>query len=83
MRQALKMSEDRFERFFEEAPLGIAILTDSGDLEDCNPALIKMLGYKESLEGRQLRRPQPHHKLRHFAVLFPRKCAAYRFAAMI
>lgn len=54
MRQALKMSEDRFERFFEEAPLGIAILTDSGDLEDCNPALIKMLGYKESLEGRQL-----------------------------
>lgn len=55
MRQALKMSEDRFERFFAEAPLGIAILTDSGDLEDCNPALVSMLGFKDDdLEGRQL-----------------------------
>lgn len=44
MRQALKASEDRFERFFEEAPLGIALLNAEGKLDDCNPALAQMLG---------------------------------------
>lgn len=53
MRQALKASEDRFQRFFEEAPLGIAMLNSEGALNDCNQALASMLSYKiEDLEGR-------------------------------
>lgn len=44
MRQALQVSEDRFQRFFEDAPLGIAILNEDGVLEDCNPALATFLG---------------------------------------
>jgi two-component system cell cycle sensor histidine kinase/response regulator CckA len=53
MRQALKASEDRFQRFFEEAPLGIALLNSQGVFDDCNPALAQMLGFDvEALEGR-------------------------------
>ena len=54
MRQALKASEDRFQRFFEEAPLGIAMLNPEGALNDCNQALASMLSYRiEDIEGRQ------------------------------
>jgi two-component system cell cycle sensor histidine kinase/response regulator CckA len=53
MRQALQASEDRFERFFEEAPLGIALLNSAGVLDDCNPALAAMLGYRvQELESK-------------------------------
>lgn len=53
MRQALKASEDRFQRFFEEAPLGIALLNSEGVLDDCNNALAQMLGFDiGALEGR-------------------------------
>ena len=53
MRQALKASEDRFQRFFEEAPLGIAMLNSEGVLEDVNYALAYLLGVTEdALEGR-------------------------------
>lgn len=53
MRQALKDSEDRFLRFFQEAPLGIALVDTHGMLNDCNTALALMLGMKiESVEGR-------------------------------
>lgn len=53
MRQALKDSEDRFQRFFHEAPLGIAQIDKHGVLSDCNDALANMLGMKaESVEGR-------------------------------
>lgn len=53
MRQALQASEDRFERFFEEAPLGIALLNADKKLDDCNPALANMLGIKpHELTGR-------------------------------
>jgi two-component system cell cycle sensor histidine kinase/response regulator CckA len=53
MRQALKVSEDRFQRFFEEAPLGIALLNSEGMLDDCNAALAQMLGYPVGeVEGR-------------------------------
>ena len=52
MRQALKASEDRFQRFFEEAPLGVAMLNDKGVLADVNFALAAMLGCTvEDLEG--------------------------------
>ncbi|MBU6235957.1 MAG: PAS domain S-box protein [Alphaproteobacteria bacterium] len=53
MRQALKDSEDRFQRFFHEAPLGIALVDTHGVLSDCNRALANMLGMAvESIEGR-------------------------------
>ncbi len=53
MRQALKASEDRFQRFFEEAPLGIALLNAEGMLDDCNASLAQILGYQvNELEGR-------------------------------
>lgn len=53
MRQALVDSEDRFQRFFDEAPLGIALVDNHGVLSDCNRALSHMLGMSvESIEGR-------------------------------
>ena len=54
MRQALKASEDKFLRFYEEAPLGIAMINSKGAFDDCNPSLAQMLGYDVSeMEGRQ------------------------------
>ncbi len=53
MRQALKASEDRFQRFFEEAPLGVAMLNAEGVLADVNLSLAAMLGTTvDALEGR-------------------------------
>lgn len=52
MRQALKASEDRFQRFFDEAPLGIAMLNAEGVLADVNIALATMLDMTiDALEG--------------------------------
>jgi two-component system cell cycle sensor histidine kinase/response regulator CckA len=39
---ALKQSEDRFQRFFEEAPLGIALIDNRGKLTECNEAFSDM-----------------------------------------
>ncbi len=47
MRQALKASEDRFQRFFEEAPLGIIQIDGEGIVADCNHAFAAMLGMEE------------------------------------
>jgi two-component system cell cycle sensor histidine kinase/response regulator CckA len=44
IRQALEDSETRFKRFFEEAPLGIALIDREGQVKDCNAALAKLLG---------------------------------------
>lgn len=56
MRQALKASEDRFQRFFEEAPLGIAIINKDGVVEDCNASLAAMLGERaKKIEGQDLK----------------------------
>ncbi len=53
MRQALEASEDKFRRFYEQAPLGIAIMNSDAVLADCNPALANMLGYSiADVEGR-------------------------------
>lgn len=53
MRQALQESEDRFQQFFDEAPLGIAFVDTYGHIKDCNQALAGILGMKiEALEGR-------------------------------
>ncbi len=40
---ALKQSEDRFQRFFEEAPLGISLIDNRGQLTECNEAFSHML----------------------------------------
>jgi two-component system cell cycle sensor histidine kinase/response regulator CckA len=54
MRQALQASEDKFVRFYEEAPLGIAMINSEGAFDDCNPALAEMMGYDVGeMEGRQ------------------------------
>ncbi len=43
-KKALKQSEDRFQRFFEEAPLGIALVDNYGRVSECNEAFSKMVG---------------------------------------
>ncbi len=54
MRQALKASEDRFERFFEEAPLGIVMVDHEGRIADCNIAFAGMLkADTQTIEGRK------------------------------
>lgn len=53
MRQALEASEDRFKRFFEEAPLGILQVNPEGNIVDANDALASMIGYKrETIENK-------------------------------
>jgi two-component system cell cycle sensor histidine kinase/response regulator CckA len=42
-RTALKQSEDRFQRFFEEAPLGIALIDNRGKMTECNEAFSDMV----------------------------------------
>lgn len=42
---ALKQSEDRFQRFFEEAPLGIVLMDQNGNITECNEAFSSMLDY--------------------------------------
>ncbi len=52
MRMALKASEDRFQRFFEEAPIGIVIVNPEGMVGDCNSELAVLLDeHVSSLEG--------------------------------
>jgi two-component system cell cycle sensor histidine kinase/response regulator CckA len=56
MRQALEVSEDKFQRFFEEARLGIALVDAKGVLQDCNAALSSMLGLPtEKIEGKNFK----------------------------
>lgn len=43
IRQALEDSESRFEKFFEEAPIGIALIDKDGIVKDCNITLSKLL----------------------------------------
>ena len=43
MQQALRESEDRFERLFEEAPVGICMLSAGGVISDANQKLSAML----------------------------------------
>jgi two-component system cell cycle sensor histidine kinase/response regulator CckA len=43
MQQALRESQDRFERLFEEAPVGICLLSAAGIINDTNQTLAAML----------------------------------------
>lgn len=54
MRQALRDSEDRFQRFFEEAPLGIALVDTDGVITDANEALAAMVSIEsDKINGKQ------------------------------
>ena len=46
MHRALKASEDRFKRFYEDAPLGIVLVNKDGLIEDCNPQFAQFIGRK-------------------------------------
>jgi two-component system cell cycle sensor histidine kinase/response regulator CckA len=55
MQQALRESEDRFERLFEEAPVGICMLTAGGIISDANATLAAMLRLPvNALNGKSL-----------------------------
>nr|WP_247887094.1 PAS domain-containing sensor histidine kinase [Azospirillum sp. SYSU D00513] len=43
-RKALHISEQRFQRFFEEAPIGIAQVNESGHVVECNEAFATLIG---------------------------------------
>jgi PAS domain S-box-containing protein len=45
--EALRRSEMRFRAIFAGAALGIALSDPSGKLLECNPAMLKLLGYSE------------------------------------
>ncbi len=42
--EALQRSEQRFQRFFEDAPIGIALLDEDGRLSECNRAFLSLIG---------------------------------------
>ena len=58
--RALRESEERFRRIFDEAPIGIQIITVTGEIVRVNRALCTFLGYEpEELQGR------PHRIIDH------------------
>ena len=42
--EALRISEQRFQRFFEDAPIGIALVDENGRLVECNQAFLALIG---------------------------------------
>ena len=53
--EALRLSEQRFQRFFEDAPIGIALVDHDGVLAECNPTFLAMIGHPSStLLGRSI-----------------------------
>ena len=42
--EALRLSEQRFQRFFEDAPVGIALVDEGGRLAECNHAFLALIG---------------------------------------
>jgi two-component system cell cycle sensor histidine kinase/response regulator CckA len=55
MQQALRESEDRFQRLFEEAPVGICMLSADGIISDANQALAAILHLPiSSIDGQPL-----------------------------
>jgi two-component system cell cycle sensor histidine kinase/response regulator CckA len=56
MRQALKASEERFKRFYEEAPLGIVLVNKDGLIENCNSEFARMMGKNtEDIESKHFK----------------------------
>ncbi len=65
MRKALEASENRFQRFFEEAPLGILQLDEQARVTDCNDAFAAMMGCRiEDIEQTDFKAwlESQHHK---------------------
>ncbi|WP_377809615.1 ATP-binding protein [Azospirillum sp. A29] len=52
--EALRQSEQRFQRFFEDAPIGIALVDETGQLTECNEAFLALIG---SETGSVINRP--------------------------
>ncbi len=53
--EALRLSEQRFQRFFEDAPIGIALVDHEGVLAECNHSFISMIGHPPTeLLGRSI-----------------------------
>jgi diguanylate cyclase (GGDEF)-like protein/PAS domain S-box-containing protein len=49
---ALELAQEQFRSMFEEAPIGMAVISFDGRLEQVNDALCRILGYpREALEG--------------------------------
>lgn len=48
--EALQLSEEKYRRFFEEDLSGIFISTPTGELLDCNPRFVEILGYDSKQE---------------------------------
>ncbi len=56
MRRALKASEDRFKKFYDEAPLGIILVNKDGLVEECNAEFARMIGQNpENLENKHFK----------------------------
>jgi two-component system cell cycle sensor histidine kinase/response regulator CckA len=54
-REALRLSEQRFQRFFEDAPIGIALVEEGGQVAECNRAFLAMIGSQlQDILGRPL-----------------------------
>jgi two-component system cell cycle sensor histidine kinase/response regulator CckA len=54
-REALERSERRFRRFFEEAPVGIALVDAGGRVQECNPAFARLMNVNTAgVSGRPL-----------------------------
>ena len=47
--RALRMSEERHRGMFDHLPLGVYRCTPEGEFLDANPALVRMLGYPDSV----------------------------------
>ncbi len=53
--EALRLSEQRFQRFFEDAPIGIALVDADGRLAGCNRCFVAMIGHSpDDLLGRSI-----------------------------
>lgn len=48
MVKALEASENRFQRFLEEAPLGVVIIDDKGKISDCNAVFSDLISREAS-----------------------------------
>jgi len=54
---ALRVSEERYRRFFEEDLTADFIATPEGSLIDCNPAFARLFGFRSIIEAIQFRLP--------------------------
>ena len=56
MRKALQASEDRFQKFFDEAPVGVMLIGSDGKIKDTNAAMASLVKIDmESLENQNLK----------------------------